>query len=215
MDERILRFLLRLMLSLALLFSLLVGAACVLGGLLPYPAREFLRQFECESQPCWHGIRMGVTTLEEARDSLSGDETLRIATFDTTTNYLCWAWTNGWHNVNSEWDACYFATPNNGIMLQITYAGLPPLRLGDVLPLLSGTIRTNLMCYERIASGLVFDEHLGVQAYDPLKVHRVVPELPIASLTYFAPGANATVQLLRYDWKGFTGSASVEGRCSI
>jgi hypothetical protein len=204
------RFAVRIMIALCLL----IGAARVVGSMSDYPAREMLRQFECEPQPCWHGIHLGMTRLAEARTLLSADANIRIVAYDPTADYLCWAWTNEWHNPNSQWDACYFPYPDSSVTLQLTYANRPPLRLGDVLPLMGNPLTSDLMCNAATPGGILFNERMGILVFEHFLVKRIVPELKVASISYLTPEGNIISPQKVRRWTGFTGWADVESRCS-
>ncbi len=206
------RFLARLSIHLMLALTLLVGAAHVIGGLSEYPAWTLIRQFECTPQPCWHDIQVGVTPVEEARRILSADTTIRVVEYDPAAFKLCWVWTNDWHNPYVDWDSCYLPTPDSISALQLTYANRPPLRLGDVLPLMGNPLTSDLMCGSA-PSGILFSKSMGILVFEQTLVNRVVPELPVSSITYFAPEAIIVSPQKVRRWTGFSGWANVESDC--
>lgn len=186
----------------------------VTGSFRDYPAREVLQQFDCSPQPCWNGIHIGVTSVEEAFALLSSDETIRIVEYDSAALRLCWIWLNEWHAPYRDWDSCYAATiPEMGLVLSLGYDRYSPLRFGDVLPIMGKPLSSSLMCVDSTPGGVIFDESMGVFVYDPDDMRRITPELSVQSLVYTSPTAGLSNQPIVYRWSGFSRWANVDASC--
>lgn len=211
-----LRFLIRLGLKFVLAFSLLIVVTALIGSFRDYPAAEIVRQFDCSPKPCWHGIHVGVTTVEEAFALLSSDETIHIVEYDTAEPRVCWIWLNDWHAPYRDWDSCYTATiPEAGLVLSLGFDRNSPLRFGDVLPIMGEPLSSTLMCIESIQGGAIYTDSMTLFVFDPDDMRRITPELSVQAIVAFAPMEEMGNQPnMVYRWTGFSRWANVEEGCS-
>lgn len=72
----------------AVLGLLLVGIRIASNG-NPSPAAALFEAWACSPQPCWHGLRPGETTFNQAQALLAADATL-ISAMDHSSATLCW-----------------------------------------------------------------------------------------------------------------------------
>jgi hypothetical protein len=70
------------------LVSGLVVSARVLGAGTPQPMAVMMFATEGCVQPCWHGIRPGTTTIQEAIATILADRTLKV--FYQDERMICW-----------------------------------------------------------------------------------------------------------------------------
>ena len=126
----------------ALLSIGIIASFCLLGEKpapidtpTPVPGLETLQQFNCTPKPCWHGIHLGMTTVQEAAIILSADPTIRLNKVSWTDYYLCWQWQNEWRRDDGLFGGCYDTIPNPDFMLVLNYVN-NPLQAGDAITLL-------------------------------------------------------------------------------
>lgn len=210
-----LRYLIRLGLKSVIAFSVLIVVTALIGSFRDYPAAEIVQQFDCSPKPCWHGIHVGVTTVEEAFALLSSDETIRIVEYDPAEPRLCWIWLNEWHTPYRDWDPCYAATiPEAGLVLSLGFDRISPLRFGDVLPIMGKPLSSTLICIESIPGGLIFNESMRLTLFDPNDMRRITPELSVHAIVAFAPMQEMRNQPnMVYRWTGFSRWANIEEDC--
>jgi hypothetical protein len=189
--------------------SLLVGAARMIGGLGEYPAQEMLRLFECSPQPCWHGMHIGVTTVDEAVKLLSADETIRLSDYDPSDNFVCWRWNNQWRNKRFGADGCYSLAPDSYYTLNLFYMD-NPLRLSDVF-LLIGKPVSSYLCLN-YHDGLIYSDSMTLRVFVPDN-QRINPELAVVQIGYYAPNST-TRHMLNFGWRGFSKWAVVDPNCA-
>ncbi len=81
--------LLSLMIGLTMLLAVVIGLACLIGLTFPADRTSALNVPADCSQPCWHGIRPHVTSVQEGLDLIKADPALRLTEVDTV--HFCWA----------------------------------------------------------------------------------------------------------------------------
>jgi hypothetical protein len=89
-------------------FSLSGIGICFIGRLYVPPE---IAGFDCTPAPCWHGIQLGITSMQEAERLLSSDPTITLLDHRASGQYLCWQWQNGWQVESSRFDGRYNDQP--------------------------------------------------------------------------------------------------------
>jgi hypothetical protein len=217
-EPLMLYFLFRLVLRASVAFTLLVGAACVIGSFNSYPAWETLEQFLCSPQPCWHNLRLGMTTVQEAARILSADETIELLDDDPTGTHVCWKWRNAWHRIyDPTWDGCFSYIPDGQSMLILFYAN-SPLTLNDVLPLLGNPIYSaSMLCtgYDNANLGMLYSRDVRVSLDVPPNVQWISRDLRVSQIVFYAPENSDFPSIKRRDsWWGSTEWAYTSPYCS-
>jgi hypothetical protein len=207
------RFLARFSIRLMIALVLLVGAARVVGGFMPNPAEDMLRQFECEPQPCWNAIHIGSTSLEQAQRILSADPTIRFVDFQRLAPSICWVWTNEWHRAGSEYDGCYELSIEQSDSLALNFA-TSALRLGDVLPVMGTPLNSDMGCFEGHEFALVYSGSMTVYLTDDQPMLGLVADMPVTTIAIFSKPIDILEdQLRQFRWSGFSRWDQIDPFC--
>ena len=199
--------------SFALLALTLVGAR-IAGANSTSPALAVLDVSAC-SQPCWHDIRPGITTFEQARSILLADATLTNVAVEQHTDdntlirALCWQGT-----VDNTWRGCAFnrnlREPVGTIDLFIELK--PPsgsLRLGDAIALFGEPVDMTL-CTFGLGDLMGTLSNFSIVSFqgnvvvwlDPPKERRWDPSMIVRSVYYVSPGGSGSATRVGR-WRGF------------
>ncbi len=181
------------------IFSVLLAGVRIVGGTAQSPVLAVLDSGSC-AQPCWHGIRLGQTTLDQARAVLQAAGIPGLIASESTR--LCWHLSFG-----GAWRACIQQprlSDSSVRSLSLTSMG-GTLRLGDAI-LLFGEPVNPVVCWTngRVAAYVPFHHNIVVRASAPLGERAVFDQnMIIDTIYYYAPDA------LSYDgspahWEGFT-----------
>jgi hypothetical protein len=157
-------------------------------------------------QPCWHNIRLGKTTLEQAARILAEDGTLRVTTQDLYE--LCWITKRApvWSGCASHWSS---SDPTSPIERLLLWPAPDALHLGDVI-LTLGKPQSIVLCWRTyiLAIHIYLNDRIAVMAYLtdgswPQQISRLDPRTAVQEVLYnlieWIPHSQA-----RQPWKGFT-----------
>jgi hypothetical protein len=188
--------------------AMLLVAARVAGSVNRSSAFAVMAMYRCSPEPCWHDIRPGVTSLEEAKALLAADSSLTF--FRGLYNDNCW-------QIESvpSWRVCF--GPLQGGRSNLTgYLYLDfdspheAPRLGDVLSLFGEPSGSKICWYKFGVAGsnarsvmgadVYWETGLYAGAYNPTAPdsYRLEPWMPLFLLTYARP-YDANLPL----WRGF------------
>jgi hypothetical protein len=162
------------------------------------------------SQPCWHGIQPGKTTLDQAEAILRADRTLTLETNSFTDPFgkihyqLCWSRTFA-----PKWEGCASrrgsANPNDPIDDIVL---IPDIRLGEVLQVLGEPTGIHLLLgTDTINADVYFGNNIRVDtgviysALMPAYRYQLTPHQRIVRVTYFRP--EQPPRCKPYPWPGF------------
>jgi hypothetical protein len=194
--------------GLTLVFALLGFGARGIGATNTLPLATILDAGNC-SQPCWHGIQPGRTTLAEARALLRNDPVWGNATYDSNGR-LTWemADTPGWRG--SATGSRYAETRTIQSIDLIPPRGA--VRLGDIVTLMDSPRR--LRFCDRSSSDhihLFFEDNMEVIAVRPEggPIDQIAPDLVIRSIRYYSSDASGIYNA--FDWQGFVSKTVMEG----
>jgi hypothetical protein len=157
------------------LFAVLITVVEAMGGLIKSPAAALMQAYRCEPQPCWHGIRPGMTTLEQARAVMDADSSFAASL--GIYKERCW------HVVAApSWKACFGPLLAAGseltgyVYLRFISAADAP-RLGDALTVMGAPLASKVCFYRLgiepdgfrpiVGADLYFKNGVYAGAYDP------------------------------------------------
>jgi hypothetical protein len=186
-----------------LAFALILLAVRVIGS-RNQPATALLESGNCE-QPCWHGIRPGETSFQQATTILQADSSYNLSL--TAGKSLCWLSLK-----STSWYGC---TEGHGETVQDVELSLPDgmLRLGDAIALFGMPIAARLCWFDSysqdyVVARLRFEGSIEIEAFDPENPveWRFAPEMTIIQVYYLSAESPRLPingkQHLR--WRGFT-----------
>jgi hypothetical protein len=156
--------------------ALLIATARAIGSTHKPPALAILDPGDCP-QPCWHGIRPGVTTVAEATAILTADSNVGLYKVSDEAS-VCW-------NVSQTFIVgCLWTTSSSTrpITNMIIWFPQDALRLGDIVNLLGlprtiqacpyiTDVKTTLQGQQR-AVRPEFTTNVGIVAYAPVEPYR-------------------------------------------
>ncbi len=189
---------------------MLIGAVRWLGSLGDYPAAELISQFDCSPQPCWHGIQIGVTSVEEASQILTADAAIRLVNYNPEHQTVCWAWLDE-EGSGNRGNGCYTsAAEAQYLPLYFSYVD-PPLTLGDIL-LSMGRPITSYTCNNfRVAN--IYSQRMIVSVANLQNDSWIAPELQVKTIGYLAPHTDQASYAINYRWTGFSRWANSYTAC--
>lgn len=175
----------------------------------PSEAVRLLAPGNC-TQPCWHGIQPGKTTLDQAEAILRADRTLALETnsysdpFGKLHYQLCWSRTVAprWEGCASRRGSSNANDPIDDIVL------IPDIRLGEAvqvlgkptgIQLLLGTDTIDADVYFR--GSIRVDAGMIYSAMMPSYVYQLTPYKQITRVTYFRPEQQPRCK--PHPWRGF------------
>ncbi|MCC7450722.1 MAG: hypothetical protein IT324_25130 [Anaerolineae bacterium] len=196
----------------------LVLVFLIIGGRVvgSQPSSAALARFQaaqCAPQPCWHNIRPGQTTLDDARTVLRRDPAVD---FDPATEQWCWHGDPGlcWYVTLRSWSRDT-DKPLNVIAI---YPPANAVKLGDTLALFGAPLTSNLCWIAGIQDGdisaaiarplaaayLTFKGNLKVIAYNPQRptLRQLDPNMVVLTIYY-----QAGYDIFTPRWQGFTSPA--------
>jgi hypothetical protein len=188
-------------------FALLIVTARAIGSTNKPPALALLDPGDCP-QPCWQGIRPGVTTFVQAKAILQADPVLSLRQQDTIT--ICWQKRRG----QAHWGC--ISSDRVGRVARITvFLPEKAVQLGETLDLL-GVPKYVLPCQfigrSQVISdpGIVMSMAFGANIWATLYKYsehenlRMEPSMFISTLTYDAPAnGNRGWDSIWKAWRGF------------
>jgi hypothetical protein len=196
--------------------ALLIVAARAIGSTNTPPALAMLDPGDCP-QPCWHGIRPGVTTVEEAKAILNATS-IPSAIGYLDPNIGCW-------KVSSANNTFWLVCPGKPVVSNFIpdLELWPPedtLRLGEVVSYYGKPIKTMSLDFDMGLDATVghkqykavvleLESNVKVVAYTKnLNDQRIDPKMVIYQLTLFA--GNVPFGCHLRNWHGFT---HIQGNC--
>jgi hypothetical protein len=208
-----------------LLSALLIVIARIVGGLLisPSSAAAILNAGVC-ADPCWHNIRPGTTTVDEAETILLAAPTSIIANvtrtkldqFSNSDHELCWQIL-----LKPAWQGCIAGPsvptsdgPVSRIDLDLAWDFETPLTLGDAMGLY-GVPKVGLLC-SRLGFAYAefhFGNDIEVRAINPRdrELMRLDPHMVIFSIRYYYPSEEPPYRFDAPLWQGFTSRTDQQG----
>jgi hypothetical protein len=192
-------------------FAILLMAVRMVGGLAVPPAIQELEVYQCTPQPCWHDIRPGHTTFEQAERILRADSTfVTRQQNDLSGNMLCWRAASDptWQGCIPSWSK---PLPDNVVRTVGLWPSEVTVRLGDAI-VLFGEPTSSQLCWTinppaNVPGPLVtvyihFKDNITAVAYNPLepKETRFDPGMTVYQLTYRRDAVPADAPA----WRGFT-----------
>jgi hypothetical protein len=199
----------------AVMVALLVAARFA-GRINRSPSMAIMELYRCSPEPCWHNIRPGVTTLDEAKTILAADSGLMFDHGFYRDN--CWQVLS-----MPSWRACF--GPLTGRLgnltgyLYLNFASPPQApRLGDVLALFGEPTASKLCWYKFGVAGsnarsvmgadIYWEDGLYVGAYNPLEPdsYRLSPHMPLFLMSYAQRNAANEPP-----WRGFVQQSAGRG----
>jgi hypothetical protein len=176
-------------------FACLIGLVRITIHTLPAnPALTLLSPDPTCPQPCWHGIQLGKTTVDEAQAHLLNDKVLASTVTRRDALTLNWSIPPGAIYPSQAW------SPLEQSQIQDIVLGVPPtthLRLGDAIALWGDPTHANV---ERCNGGDAYhgQAHLDFQGNIEVMIEfyaawdqpeppgvQLSPETPIAEIHYF------------------------------
>ena len=189
--------LLSLMIGLTMLLSLIIGLACSIGRLFPEDRTTVLSAPADCSQPCWHGIRPHMTSVQEGLDLVKADSTLRLTEADTV--HFCWAMPVGAFAMGCAYSFRNAGDPTDLVEIVSLVPRPNSFLLGDAIAFFGKTITAAYPCQQM--NGHVY---FGASAFVTISPasHRFSPTTAITMLSFVGR------QNLWYDaraprWVGF------------
>jgi hypothetical protein len=193
------RRILRYVLILSALFSGAIVTARAAGrqNTLP-PLAATYNAGECP-QPCFRGIRLGITTLAEANALIRADSSLNL--IESNAQHVCW--TRSFITSQDGGCALTYAGNVNAPIDEITIS-LPEgaLKLGHLIQALGQPIGID-KCGNLISPYLIFQGGTLVWFHDIWRTgERYDPNLSVGGIIYrrLYPGE----EIVRAQWRGFT-----------
>ena len=189
--------------------SILSFASRLLGARTEPPAAIALLDSGDCPQPCWHGIRPGVTTIDEAKALLRIDKT--VTRVEQTELQLCWQLPE--RLATEDGRSCLFRHAESR---QVTSLGLSissdAMQLGDAF-LLFGSPRWIDGCQEQPLTILYFDRGTYIFLAPSLQTQswRLRPEMTVLQIGYFDEGGFKQRGYLPR-WQGFVTVPSCAAR---
>lgn len=206
------------MMRLAKLTGLLVAAFAIvlaavhMGGAIIQPinpAQAILSVSAC-TQPCWHGLSPGVTTLDEADAMLNSDTQNVQAVVDIQPGlferprHVCWTL-----SVDPGWTGCALRHDGAPGVINEIYLTAPHnqgFSLGDTLVLL-GQPAASKLCTRLgfMSATLYFPNNIEVDAFeDHLAADgRYDPHMRIFQVVYHYPSDEPPYPFDTLQWRGF------------
>lgn len=191
--------------SLLAICDILILGGRAIGHAKPAPRAEFIDPGPC-SQPCWHGIKPGTTTLSEAIARLRADG---VFSLDTHEQGLCWVPIS-----DRDWSGCLSwkigagpDAPVTGLLLHLPF---DTVTIAEVLPLFGEPLAAK-RCWrtDTWQAYLIFPSNVALvtRNYSTFsgQPERFSPSLTIDQIWYYlpedAPPYNTNMPL----WRGFSG----------
>jgi hypothetical protein len=206
--------LLILSLAIAILMAGLMVGVRMAGGLTRTAAAEVLDVAQCD-QPCWQGIRLGETTIDQVTDQFKANNLLRLNTISSKfDNERCWNSTL--NNQTQAWEACAVFWYGSGRRIYLIRLNPPQgaLTLGDAVAVFGHPTAVKLCWWDGkipnmptyfVRARIAFANGIEVWAYNlrrPL-AEQINPQMLIYTVRYQSEMDNSPY---RGDvrWPGFT-----------
>ncbi len=199
-------------------FALLIGGARIVGSLNKAPAAALFESWYCSPQPCWHGLRPGATTFNQAQALLAADATI-ISALDHSSSTLCWQM-----KATAIQTVCAGPIKETldspiGYMFMVLNRDQDALRLGEAIRLF-GPPRGAKLCWWRsgldlsyptpaLVADVYFDNGVYVAAYSPQEpaLWRLDPDMAVFAMSYAAGREYRGIPA----WRGFITRDDEEG----
>ncbi len=170
------------------------------------------------TQPCWHGIQPGQTTMAEARKILDADRGLEMLPNSGSIPQWRSTQTSGWIvSVSGENLVDYLDL--EGRFMATSDLVLPDVHLGDLVQAFGQPVGYRLSMMTDTAEGIVYfrdsiQANVGtvyIAMGGPVTEMRpFVPEMGIRYLRYVSPSIR---QCRPYPWPGFTAASPTAWQC--
>jgi hypothetical protein len=199
----------------ALLILLLAGSREIARRLSSISPEAAILNVEACSQPCWHGIHPGVTTLDQAAENLRADQVLvanvldvQLGDFASRRREICWEIRN-----QVDWRGCAlrdqgFSGPINRLELEPPDEGLS---LGDTILLFGNPIASEYCMRLGLYYAFVYfpdNVEVRTRGESPIQsgttMPRYDPTMRVFIVRYHYPADEPPYAFDTPRWQGFT-----------